>query len=449
MNFKKISIEIKNEFIDIIYDSYSKKFYTYEDKKHWSYIEGDHIKSHIFKTRDEVTTPNQTNTVLESMKYLFMLERGKSMNNNRNKITLLNGVLDIEEFKIEPHKKDYHSTNLINIELNDDDIQKARDGSIKQLLGDAPMLKKYFYGTFHKSYYKYPEATIETIQQIAGLCLAPHCKAQKAFFLLGDGENGKSVFIDILEAMLNPESVSSIPFSKFSEKFEVVDVCDKLANISAESGGVRFSQDASTDVAKAVITGDRVRSAVKFLSAKEFRPMATLIFSMNHLPEINDDSHGFIRRIVMMEFKRKIPENEKVTDLSKRIIENEMKQFFVFALGGLIKMHESNYKNFRMCDETIEQTEAYKTMINPFNDFMKTKIVINENAKMSCKAFQSLYREYIEDTDNPNDKLKNNSLGIKLKKHMKEYKFFRKVKNHQGNESFYSGIGANPIITTS
>ena len=62
MNFKKISIEIKNEFIDIIYDSYSKKFYTYEDEKHWSYIEGDHIKSHIFKTRDEVTTPNQTNT---------------------------------------------------------------------------------------------------------------------------------------------------------------------------------------------------------------------------------------------------------------------------------------------------------------------------------------------------------------------------------------------------
>lgn len=446
MNFKKIATEIKDEFIDIIYDSYSKKFYTYEDEKHWANIEGDHIQSHIFRTRDEVTTPSQSKTVLESIKLLCMLENGESMNNNRNKITLLNGILDIEKFKIEPHNMGYNSTNLINIELTDDDIQRAKDGTVSELLDDAPRLKTYFYGTFHKDYYKDPDATIETIQQMAGLCLAPHCKAQKAFFLLGGGSNGKSVFLDLLEAMLKPENISSIPFSNFSEKFEVMDVCDKLANISAESGGLKFSQDASTDVAKAVITGDRVRSAVKFLNSKEFRPMATLVFSMNHLPEVNDDSYGFIRRIVALPFKREIPEAEKITDLDKQIINNELKQFFIFALGGLIKMHESSYKNFRMCEESKEQTEEYKIMLNPFNDFMKTRIVINENAEMSCKVFQNLYREYLEDTDNPNNKITSNRIGIKLNGYMKQYKynFFKRLKNHKGTESYYKGIATRP-----
>lgn len=427
----------------VYYDKLSK-FYTYESGKHWQEITDHQLEAIIFNcNEDYIDLPSQAEQVRRAMRSKFMLNRHTKMNHNRNKITLSDNVLDLSTFKLVPHNKEDYSTLLTDISLTDDDIKKARNSSIKQLLDDAPTLKKYLYSTFHEDYYKDPDATIETIQQMFGSCLLPHCKPQKAFFLLGGGSNGKSVLVKILTAFIGKENASSVPFHRLGTT-DVLRMNDKLVNISSESDKMKFKDDISTSIFKSAVTGDPIHTDVKYKDACEFEPMATLIFVMNHLPEINDDSYGFIRRIVAIPFNREIPENEKITDLDNQIISKELKQLFIFALSGAIKLHNSNYKNFRMCEDTREQTEIYKTMINPFNDFMKTRIVINENAKIKVAHFKSIYDKYIEDTDNPNNTIKTSQdIGKALKQYMKN-KNKAYSKKASGNEKGYSyyGIGS-------
>ena len=46
------------------------------------------------------------------------------------------------------------------------------------------------------------------LQEIAGYILFNDCSLQQCFFLLGDGANGKSVFLDVITSVFGENSIS-------------------------------------------------------------------------------------------------------------------------------------------------------------------------------------------------------------------------------------------------
>lgn len=77
---------------------------------------------------------------------------------------------------------------------------------------------------------------IALLQEWCGYLLTVDTSLQKLLYLVGDGANGKTVFLGLLTALLGTENVSHVQLELFGERFQLSATLGKLANIVNEVG---------------------------------------------------------------------------------------------------------------------------------------------------------------------------------------------------------------------
>jgi len=145
---------------------------------------------------------------------------------------------------------------------------------------------------------------------------------QKAPILVGDGENGKSVVIDVFCGLIPSELRSTVtPHDLESNRFAAARLVGVAINHAAE---IPSSEILTSAKIKSVIDGSEQAGERKNRDAFDFRPIAGHIFSANSLPPVRDLSHGFWRRFVPLTCTApKIEEHEKVLGLGASILAAE------------------------------------------------------------------------------------------------------------------------------
>src|SRR5262249_2196146 len=113
---------------------------------------------------------------------------------------------------------------------------------------DCPTWKKFLNRNLEGD----PEK-IGLVQEIFGYCLLPTTRAQRFFVLVGEGANGKSVVLAVLEAMVGSDNVSSVPFESFGQQFKTHQTLGKLVNICPEIGNVGRTEEG---ILKGFVSGD-------------------------------------------------------------------------------------------------------------------------------------------------------------------------------------------------
>ena len=99
------------------------------------------------------------------------------------------------------------------------------------------------------------EASIKLLQEMCGYILFTNCSLQKCFFLIGDGANGKSVFLNVISAVFGKEFVSNVEMSSLIEPFQKISLINSLVNISTEtSSNVKGAES----VFKQIVAGDTI-----------------------------------------------------------------------------------------------------------------------------------------------------------------------------------------------
>lgn len=132
---------------------------------------------------------------------------------------------------------------------------------------------------------------------------------QSYLFLLGMGSNGKGVLLTVIRALLQGhyESVSLSDLA--GNRFAVARTVDAVANlVGDESAG--FLKDGS--VLKQATGGDAMSAERKHKDAYAAVPKAKYVFALNQLPRINDYSHGFFRRPIVVDFPKMFPKDPAV-----------------------------------------------------------------------------------------------------------------------------------------
>ena len=76
------------------------------------------------------------------------------------------------------------------------------------------------------------EASIKLLQEMAGYILFDDCFLEKCFFLIGDGANGKSVFLNVISAVFDEANISHVEMATLDNEFQRINLLDSLANIS-------------------------------------------------------------------------------------------------------------------------------------------------------------------------------------------------------------------------
>jgi len=160
-----------------------------------------------------------------------------------------------------------------------------------------------------------------------------------AWFLIGDGSNGKTIMLNRLEDIFRKRYCSSFTIQALTvEQFNLPGIINKKINISNEDE----SKYIRSDKFKALITGQMVQTARKFGQSFEFSPKTKYAFASNKLLSFETMDYALKRRIKILPFFRRFLPHEKDFTLEAKL-KLETAGIIGWALEGLKRLQRNNY----------------------------------------------------------------------------------------------------------
>ena len=236
---------------------------------------------------------------------------------------------------------------------------------------------------------------IPTIQEIMGYCLVPTTAAGEAFFIVGDGEAGKSGLGTILMGILGKASVSVETQQLVTKQFQTSEVEHKLLAYDDDLGSAALSE---TGLLKKLITADTpIRAERKYADAHQFNSYCRILASANFmLSSLYDDSNGFFRRLHPILVKPKSPDRKVINKFYELILEQEKEQIFKWALIGLRRVIENGWK-ISWSERSRNYMKANKSNAVHFEDFFNETCEVAENETVTIAEITSLYRKWCKE----------------------------------------------------
>lgn len=197
------------------------------------------------------------------------------------------------------------------------------------------------------------------IQEFLGSIFIPKekMKLEKALVFYGTGANGKSVCVDVFRAMLGEENVSGFSINSLlgGNSYSLPMLQDKLINFAPEFAGSIEQPDRF----KSLVTGEPLEARRIFREPFMMSNYARLAFNCNLLPKNAEQTDGFFRRFLIIEFDVTIPEHERDLGLAQKIIDAELAGVFNWMLGGLRRLLHKG--KLSPCAAATKATNDYKT----------------------------------------------------------------------------------------
>ena len=212
-------------------------------------------------------------------------------------------------------------------------------------------------------------------------------KEEKALILYGTGANGKSVFYEIVNALLGYENTSSFSLQELTDEsgYYRAMIANKLVNYASE-----INNRMKTDIFKRMVSGEVLPARLPYGNPMQLRQYAKLIFNCNELPKDIEHTEAFFRRFLIIPFNVTIPEHEQDKRLHTKIIENELSGVFNWVLEGLYRLLKQG--RFSDCDAAQIALEQYKTESNSIKLFLDEKGYQNDTD--DYQLIKNLYPEY-------------------------------------------------------
>lgn len=225
----------------------------------------------------------------------------------------------------------------------------------------------------------------ENLQFIAGYTLVPDCRYQKIFCLLGAGSNGKSVYLEIIQALFGARNVSVVSPTGLTKEFERVKIKDSLLNI-----GKDVSPDFSTGEIREwllqISDGTLIQACYKGQTHITFAPRCKLIYSMNK-PPVAAVIEGLNRRLRFIEFpcsfvdfpdKRDRRQKQKDVNIVSKLLA-ELPGIFNWAYRGYQLLNTVGY--FTDTPEQDEITQQFESQSEPISVFCDDHVFDGERSR--------------------------------------------------------------------
>jgi putative DNA primase/helicase len=180
-------------------------------------------------------------------------------------------------------------------------------------------------------------------------------KEEKALVLYGTGANGKSVFFEIVNALLGVENVSSFSLQSLTNDngYFRAKLANRLVNYASEING-----NLEASIFKQLVSGEPVEARLPYGQPFILKQYAKLIFNCNELPKDVEHTNAYFRRFLIIPFDVTIPPQEQDKQLHSKIIENELSGVFNWVLEGLTRLLEQ--KRFSECEAAQRAVEKYR-----------------------------------------------------------------------------------------
>lgn len=314
-------------------------------------------------------------------------------NPDPNIIAFKNGTYDFRTNDIrETRLEDYHTLQLpYPLIKNDETDRLLAKKWIDYLLKDQAQTLYEYIGYMYYRQYKY----------------------QSILYLLGNGSNGKSyVGGFIMNKLIGFKNSSAVGLDSLADKtnrFDKASLHHKLLNFEADSSS-NFVK--GTETLKKLSGGlDAVHAEKKGKDAFSFTNYAKLMFSMNELPQFNDRTNGWYRRILILNFNTNLdtPEaRERINEFNKeqkeRESEEQLGKFAWFCIQQFKKILDkgSNGENpFTETPEMIEFKKRYISSNDPSQEFLNEVPVLvkDPDSTINQTILKNIFNVYTKENN--------------------------------------------------
>ena len=348
--------------------------YIYENGVYRIDVRGNKVKGKIQQLLyEEVRTAKAVNGIYN----LFLMREELQKNYEeincypRYWINFRNGMLDPKTKTMHPHNAAYYSINQIPW-IYDPEKAAADFSASKRFLETA-----------------LDSEDVKTIFQFMGLCMTAETAFQYFLVLIGEGGNGKSLLISVIERIIGKENVSNISLQELSQRFQGARLFGKLLNACADIPADLIEDDS---VIKKLTGGDTVTREYKGKDATEFVPYAKYLFSANRFPYVGDKSDGFMRRLRVIVMDKK-PEKPDV-HLKDKLF-GELDFWILSAVDGLKELLETD--TLHESQKSSEEKQNIEKYNNSIVAFISECLCPQKDCNIRRSAMYEEYFAYCQD----------------------------------------------------
>ena len=215
-----------------------------------------------------------------------------------------------------------------------------------------------------------------------GYIFMPHHLLEKMLLLYGEGLNGKSVTLEIIEALLGSTNISYLSLADLTtDDVKRASIEYKMLNISHESG-----KDVNPNVLKQLTSGERGLIKNLYRAPRETNEYGKLIAAFNILPRA-ENTFGFFRRLLILPYEVTIPKEEIDRQLPAKLKE-ELPGILNWVLQSLPSLMER--REFSPCESSDKALEMYRLQAD------NVRLFLNEACEQSESTTQAsqLYSDY-------------------------------------------------------
>jgi len=301
--------------------------------------------------------------------------------------------LNLETLELNPHSPDHLSRVLLPVEYH-----KPEHDDIEKNLKDT-LFWKYLTASFTVDG-KFRQNDFDTVLEIIASPIIKRHVDEKAFMFLGGGENGKSVCLAYIQAIIGKNNVSNISLQDIADdKFMRANLVGMSANIfpDLEQNELRRSGKI-----KAITSNEGLEVQKKHQQGFTLYPFSKLIFSCNRFPKVFDQSQGFFRRWLIVKWERDFENDpERIEYLKEELESNQHEKNQVFSCLVSIANKLNKVGKFTHTKDWKTIQKEWNENADPIDDFCNNYIIDSENHKSKRETYHFYKNMMIEKGETP------------------------------------------------
>jgi len=284
-----------------------------------------------------------------------------------------NKIYDLESGKFLHYSPDYFFINKLAVRID-------------QNTTECPTIDKIFREMVRPQ-------DVATLYEIAAYALYRGYPYQVLFILYGNGGNGKTAYVNILNRFLGTENMSFVGVADLqNNRFASSQLHGKLVNVSGE---MDYTILKNTSRLKQCCGEDLIYCERKYKEPYPFRNYAKMIFLTNQVPQTGDKTDAFYRRVSLLEFPNEFIVGDNADPMVvHKIPEQEFEGLAWQCVQKLRGLSERDFvfTNHQKVEDVAEQ---YETLSDPLGQFLDEKTESNVDGYISVGEFAKEFNAYL------------------------------------------------------
>jgi putative DNA primase/helicase len=287
-----------------------------------------------------------------------------------------NGTIDLRAGKIREHRREDLLTKLIRVEYDPE--------------AKCPTFDKFLAKIMNGS-----KALIEYLERVIGYCLTGDVGEKAIFVLFGEGNNGKTTFLEAIRHVL-ADYAGQVPIQSLMKK----NWGEGIPNDIAQLQGKRFVTSSETEsgselaVAKIKNLVGLATLQARFLYQEffEFTPTFKILMDCNHKPVIRGHDPAIWNRLKFIPFTVTIPDDDIDRAMGAKL-RAEAPGILAWAVRGCLKWQRRGLDEPK---EVRQATQSHRREMDTIGRFIGERCEVGRDFRETKARLHLFYENWCQ-----------------------------------------------------